>query len=132
MIYTSCYSLHGSNPNAFAISCSIPDWFDKSRHLKFLAPTWEMVDGYKKGLISKEEYADRYIRLLMGREIDPMGIAHNFPDGMILLCYEQPGKFCHRRVLADWVERETGVIIPEWKDPKQAEQDQFVDGILGF
>lgn len=36
-----------------------------------------------------------------------------------MLCHELPGldinkeHFCHRRLLADWMELETGIIIPE-------------------
>lgn len=43
----------------------------------------------------------------------------NFGEEIILLCHELPGKkinkqhFCHRRLLADWIELETGIIIPE-------------------
>ena len=42
-----------------------------------------------------------------------------FGEEIILLCHELPGTeinkthFCHRRLLADWLELETGIIIPE-------------------
>ena len=42
-----------------------------------------------------------------------------FGDEIVLLCHELPGTklnkehFCHRRLLADWIELETGIIIPE-------------------
>lgn len=132
MIYTSYYAKHGSNPKAIGISYSVPKWFDKSRHLCMLAPTWDLVGGYKDGSITQQEYTTRYVQLLEGREIDPMGIAHNLPEGTILLCYERPGDFCHRRVLAEWVEQTTGVKIPEWKDPEQEKKDQIVDDLLNF
>ena len=44
---------------------------------------------------------------------------NKFGDNIILLCHEEPGKimskktFCHRRLLADWIELETGIVIPE-------------------
>jgi hypothetical protein len=36
-------------------------------------------------------------------------------SGAILLCYEKVelGEHCHRRVLAEWWERETGQVVPE-------------------
>ena len=43
----------------------------------------------------------------------------NFGDEIILLCHELPGleinkeHFCHRRLMADWIELETGIVIPE-------------------
>ena len=42
-----------------------------------------------------------------------------FGDEIILLCHELPGVelnkvyFCHRRLLADWIELATGIVIPE-------------------
>lgn len=42
-----------------------------------------------------------------------------YGEDIILLCHELPGleideeHFCHRRLLADWIEFETGTIIPE-------------------
>ena len=34
-------------------------------------------------------------------------------DDIILLCYEEPGEFCHRRLVADYLELMTGIYIPE-------------------
>lgn len=31
----------------------------------------------------------------------------------ILLCWEKPGEFCHRRLVAAWFEEKLGVIVPE-------------------
>jgi uncharacterized protein (DUF488 family) len=57
------------------------------------------------------------------------------PDGALLLCYESPGEFCHRRLLADWIERHTEFVITEWKNEKELEeenQNKVVDSILDF
>ena len=32
---------------------------------------------------------------------------------LILLCWERPGEFCHRRVLADYLRTQTGIEVPE-------------------
>jgi hypothetical protein len=34
-------------------------------------------------------------------------------DTVILLCHEEPGEFCHRRLFAQWWEEQTGQEIPE-------------------
>ena len=34
-------------------------------------------------------------------------------DTVILLCHEEPGEFCHRRLFARWWEEKTGQEIPE-------------------
>lgn len=31
-----------------------------------------------------------------------------------LLCYEKPGEFCHRRLLAEWLEKSLGIEVPEF------------------
>ena len=31
----------------------------------------------------------------------------------VLLCWEKPGEFCHRRVLAEWLHERTGIVVPE-------------------
>lgn len=32
---------------------------------------------------------------------------------LVLLCYERPGEWCHRRLLADWLHEQAGVTVPE-------------------
>lgn len=46
-------------------------------------------------------------------------LKQEFGEEIILLCHELPGfdinkeHFYHRRLLADWIELETGIVIPE-------------------
>ncbi len=40
-------------------------------------------------------------------------LQEKFGDHIILLCHEEIDEFCHRRVLADYIEMKTGVSIPE-------------------
>lgn len=57
------------------------------------------------------------------KELDPYmflnDLNQKFGNEIILLCHESPGDsinikhFCHRRLIADWLELETGLIIPE-------------------
>ena len=34
-------------------------------------------------------------------------------DNSILLCYEESSKFCHRHIVATWLEDELDIIVPE-------------------
>lgn len=36
-----------------------------------------------------------------------------FEDNIILLCHEPIDEFCHRRLIADYIELKTGIYIPE-------------------
>lgn len=38
-----------------------------------------------------------------------------FGDKIILLCHEPIDEFCHRRLVADYIELVTGIYIPEVK-----------------
>ena len=42
-------------------------------------------------------------------------LEEKFGTNIIFLCHEPVGEFCHRRVLADYIELQTGVYIPEVK-----------------
>ena len=85
--------------------------------------------------ITTEEYTKAYINLLDERQLSAEKIIELFPDGTIFLCYEDPYDFCHRRVLAEWLEEQTGDVVPEWKNEvelKEEEQNKTVDNMVDF
>lgn len=72
----------------------------------------ELIDWY-----IKEFYNLRLKELNHNELLD--NLKQKFGEEIILLCHELPGTdinkthFCHRRLLANWLELETGIIIPE-------------------
>jgi uncharacterized protein YeaO (DUF488 family) len=131
VIFTSNYARNGNHPNAMAISASVPKWFDKPQ-LKSLAPTWDMINAFKAGELTEEEYSSLYVELLETRELDPKEVFESLPNGAILLCYEKPNEFCHRRVLAKWLEEANKQPILEWVSEQEAEKERIVDDLLQF
>ena len=81
-------------------------------HHPELAPTEEILDGYKKKGISWAEYERRFKALL--KERDPLKnspLAHE-PGPIGLLCAEDKPTQCHRRLVADhFAERVEGIGI---------------------
>ena len=86
---------------------------------------WQYYDNNPDNL-SKEALIDWYIKEfyeLRLKELNPYEfidtLNQSFGDEIILLCHELPGleinkkHFCHRRLIADWIELETGILIPE-------------------
>ena len=86
---------------------------------------WQYYDQNPDNL-SEEELIDWYIEefynlRLKGLNVNELlnALKEKFGEDIILLCHELPGPiinkehFCHRRLLADWIELETGIIIPE-------------------
>lgn len=41
-----------------------------------------------------------------------------------LLCYEKPGDFCHRRLVAEWIEKETGMEVPEYQNKEVEKKEE--------
>ena len=135
-IYTSCYSLNANSPDAIAISHVVPEYFE-GKTLSKLAPTGDMLRKFKDDCLNYKpiNYRKAYIDLLKARGITPQSLIEEIPDGAVLLCYEPAGEFCHRRVLAEWIEQETGFVIPETLEKHTEEknkQNKLVDSILDF
>ena len=86
---------------------------------------WQYYDQNPDNL-SEDELINWYIKEfydLRLKDLNPNELMstlnQKFGEDIILLCHELPGlkinkkHFCHRRLLADWIELETGIIIPE-------------------
>lgn len=130
-IQTSNYARCGNNPMAMAISYSCPEWYAGKR-IAVLAPTWNLISGYKAGDISEADYTTGYLKILQERALTPQGVLDLVPDNAILLCYESPSEFCHRRVLAEWIYLNTGVEIPEWKNKTELEKEEQIRVVDSF
>ena len=95
---------HGKN--AVAISRGVPQWY-RGRAYKALAPPWDLLR-----IEDEEEYTRRYKREVLSR-LDPQKVLEDLGDDAILLCWEKPGEFCHRRLVAEWLEEALGIEVPE-------------------
>jgi len=84
-----------------------------------LYPYWSFFSAYKDTmsqtpenfLQAQEAYTKEYYRMVLDR-LDPKQV-YNELKGYVLLCYEKPGDFCHRRLVADWIEKSIGIEVPE-------------------
>jgi hypothetical protein len=133
-LYTSNYNRCGYNPLAIGISYIVPDWFT-GRTVGSFAPTKEMLAQYRAGTLTKQGYIDWYtFNLNQSRDAFKQNIP-KLPDGSIFLCYEEPDEFCHRHILADWIQKNCGIFVTEWKteeELKVEEQNKVVDSIIDF
>lgn len=125
---TSCYenaksgnlvSITGDGGNA---------WGFYGNAYKKMAPRlylWQYYDKNPDNL-GEEELIDWYLKEfyeLRLKDLNPYelldALNQKFGDEIIFVCHELPGvelnieHFCHRRLWADWLELETGIIIPE-------------------
>ncbi|HDJ1466724.1 TPA: DUF488 domain-containing protein [Clostridioides difficile] len=101
--------------------------FSKSNDLKFFlgrisnieylhelmfAPTKDLLDKHKKGLISWDEYKDLYIKLLNERNIkEYINNSNILCDGVCFLCSESKGNRCHRMILVDYIKQNINIKV---------------------
>ena len=78
-------------------------------HLSELAPTREMLDDYKKHKGDWSTYERRFLALMTRRRIERTLSRDLLADGC-LLCSEDTPTHCHRRLVAEYLDRHWGGI----------------------
>jgi uncharacterized protein (DUF488 family) len=74
-------------------------------HRPDLAPTETILKNYKTKIISWEVYTDEYNKLLDSRNI-VLHIKKNEIINSVFLCSEDQPKYCHRRLLAEYLQKQ--------------------------
>ena len=99
-----------------AISLTAPTGEYYSYAVK-LAPTQDMLWYYKNSFISEAEYTRMYKEILDKLKSDGAlsGFVEDLKvhDKVLLLCYEGKYKFCHRHILAEYLNKHYGLNITE-------------------
>jgi hypothetical protein len=72
-------------------------------HEPLLAPTQEMLDGYKKRRGAWEEYEKRFLELMHERKIETQLGRELFAGPTVLLCSEAEATHCHRRLVLEYL-----------------------------
>lgn len=116
MLHTSYFSNVRNVKNPVAISGGVPEDYKGPRYKK-LAPRLSFFTPYKEGLITEEQYTEEYHRLVLdsldaGQVVQDIMALYPGEDTITLLCFEKPGKFCHRHLVSDWL-RSEGFNIEE-------------------
>lgn len=109
-MHTSYYAKSGKHPNAVSIAGRAPAWYT-GRQYKKLAPTLEIFKKYKNDG-DTEYYTEHFYNDVLCK-LDPEKVLKELGPFSILLCYEKPGEFCHRHLVAQWLTEKTGEIITE-------------------
>ena len=106
-----------------AICGKTPSWYNGLWYKK-LAPKWTFFNEWKNGTEHKgdnsyyiqhfndEVLKDKTCRQVLADLQKLTGVKNDFSK-IILLCYEKPGDFCHRHLVADWLIK-NGIECVEW------------------
>jgi uncharacterized protein YeaO (DUF488 family) len=119
MIYTSYFAnLKKLPPDVIPISIcgKAPDWY-KGVQYKKLAPKYDFFMEWKK-----THDNDYYIEHFQKEVLDTLDINQVLRDlldlsktgNIALICFEKPTDFCHRHLVADWL-NQNGLDVKEYK-----------------
>lgn len=78
-------------------------------HILDLAPTKDILHDYKKKKGDWETYEQQFLQLMRERQIETK-ISPKILDGGCLLCSEAKPHHCHRRLVAEYLNRKWGNI----------------------
>lgn len=73
------------------------------RHIPELAPTQELLDGYRKEKRGWPWYEAAYRDLLAQRRVEALFTQQDFAEPTALLCSEATAELCHRRVACEYL-----------------------------
>lgn len=79
------------------------------KHIPNFAPTKDILDAYKKKEISWNEYVKRFNNLIIKRKIENTLNAEELANAC-LLCSEPTPEQCHRRLVAEYLQKKMGGI----------------------
>ena len=78
-------------------------------HNIIYAPTKEILQAYKKEEMTWKEYEERYYALLMKRNVSyDFKKSYKKYSKILLMCSEPTPECCHRRLLAEYLQKELG------------------------
>ena len=78
---------------------------------KKLAPKYWFFLKYKTDG-DENYYIEQYNKEVI-EKLDPNLVFKELGDDAVLLCWESPKKFCHRHLVADWLNKKLGIEVKE-------------------
>lgn len=127
-IYTSYFAnlknLEKEDIFPIGICCYPPKWFN-GPNLGALAPTPDILEKCKS---SHAEYEKRYKTEVLSifKDINILINRISYISGgkdIALCCYEKPSDFCHRHIVAKWLEEQTGIEVKEFEKTEEMKME---------
>lgn len=127
-IYTSYFAnlknLEKEDIFPIGICCYPPKWFN-GPNLGAIAPTPDILEKCKS---SHAEYEKRYKTEVLSifKDINILINRISYISGgkdVALCCYEKPSDFCHRHIVAKWLEEQTGIEVKEFEKTEEMKME---------
>ncbi len=109
--FASLKKLAAATVEPVAISIGIPRWF-RGRRILTVAPTRAMLK------MEWDDYDPLFFDILY--KLNPHEFLAELGTNVAMLCWCGAGECCHRRYVAEWLETNTGIIVPEYGRPREA------------
>ena len=124
MIYTGYYSkikeYIDSGLTLLSISRTKPEFAKSCIDIPQLFPSNKILWDHKKGKIDDMEDTSKYLDQLNELGVDRIiKMIQIFGDNVVLLCWESPEKFCHRHILADYINKNSNINVEEFGKEKE-------------
>lgn len=135
-IYTSYFGnirkLYVNNITPICIARGIPKFY-RGEAIQTVAPYSWMLSGK----VSRDEYIEAYFNQVL-RNVDIDQFINQLEkvskwNDVALCCYEKPEDFCHRHLLAKWLEEKLGIEVKEFGvvgEPWDSKNPKVVQGSL--
>jgi uncharacterized protein (DUF488 family) len=82
-------------------------------HEPLLAPTLDLMRGYRQGRASWEDYERHFIELMAERRVEDRLDRSLFDGPTALLCVETTAAHCHRRLVVEYLKTKWGDVTAE-------------------
>ena len=131
-IYTSYFGNARKILKTFPDACLVsiagktPDWLVCAKYKK-LAPHYSWWKEWHDKNLSEQWYIDKYYETVLN-VLNPITVKQELQTigkDVILLCFETPEKFCHRHLVAKWLNEKTGLAVQEYILQSQQTQMQL-------
>ena len=127
-IYTSSFAnlknLEKEDISPIGICCYPPKWFN-GPNLGAIAPTPDILEKCKS---SHAEYEKRYKAEVLSifKDVSTLINKISYISGgkdVALCCYEKPSDFCHRHIVAKWLEEQAGIEVKEFEKTEEMKME---------
>lgn len=127
-IYTSYFAnlknLEKEDILPIGICCYPPKWFN-GPNLGAIAPTPDILEKCKS---SHAEYEKRYKAEVLSifKDVSTLINKISYISGgkdVALCCYEKPSDFCHRHIVAKWLEEQAGIEVKEFEKTEEIKME---------
>lgn len=130
IIMETSYFAKYKGDKGVSIALYTPRWWSGRQYTK-LAPPASLLNWWKSAKSPDWSiYSEMYAQYVLA-ELDAEAVVTELGIDSVLLCYEKSGSHCHRYLVSQWIEKSTGIIVPEIgeKNVENSKEEESTDKV---